>query len=50
MVSSAFMPDRVYLSTLRPMQAGGCMAFAVALAPDRKNFAKRNQRRCRYEL
>jgi hypothetical protein len=27
------MPDRVHLSTLTPMQAGGCMTFAVALAP-----------------
>jgi hypothetical protein len=32
------MPDRVLLSTLTPMQAGGCMTFAVALAPDRKNL------------
>jgi hypothetical protein len=28
------MPDRVYLSNLTPMQAGGCMTFAVALEPD----------------
>jgi hypothetical protein len=34
------MPDRVHLSTLTPMQAGGCMTFAVALAPDRKNFCE----------
>jgi hypothetical protein len=40
------MPDRVHFSTLTPMQAGGCMTFAVALAPDRKNFARRNQQRC----
>jgi hypothetical protein len=35
------MPDRVHLSTLTPMQAGGCMTFAVALAPFRKNYARR---------
>jgi hypothetical protein len=44
------MPDRVDLSTLTPMQAGGCMTFAMALAADRKNFAGRDQLRRRYEL
>jgi hypothetical protein len=35
------MPDRVHLSTLTPMQAGDSMAFAVALVPARKKFARR---------
>jgi hypothetical protein len=30
------MPDHVHLSTLTPMQAGGCMTFAVALAPEKE--------------
>jgi hypothetical protein len=34
------MPDRVYLSTLTPMQAGGCMTFAVALGAVQKEFCE----------
>jgi hypothetical protein len=32
------MPDRVHLSTLTPMQAGGCMTFCGGAGAGQKEF------------